>query len=83
METDPLYVQSGIRMLERAERLVVMADSRKLRQRSSMIVAGLDRVSVLITDSGATVDELEVLRRAGVDIVVAEVTEADQLENVA
>jgi len=83
METDPLYVQAGIRLLERAERLVVMADSRKLRQRSSMIVAGLDRVSVLITDSGAGAEELEVVRRAGVQIVVAEVTEADQYSAVA
>jgi DeoR family ulaG and ulaABCDEF operon transcriptional repressor len=83
METDPQYVQSGIRFIERAERLVVMADSRKLRQRSSMIVAGLDRVTTLITDSGAAREELEVLRRAGVETVVAEVTEADQLAAVA
>ena len=83
MENDPFYVQTGMRLLERSERLVVMADSRKLRQRSSMIVAGLDRVSVLITDSGATEEELEMLRRADVEIVVAEVTEADQLAQVA
>ncbi|HEY1721229.1 MAG TPA: DeoR/GlpR family DNA-binding transcription regulator [Magnetospirillaceae bacterium] len=83
METDPQYVQCGIRLLERAERLVVMADSRKLRQRSSMIVAGIDRVTTLITDSGAQPEELETLRRAGVDVTVADVTEADQLAAVA
>lgn len=83
METDPLYVQTGIRLLERSERLIVMADSRKLRQRSSMIVAGIDRVTSLITDSGAAPEDLENLRRAGVHIIVAEVTEADQLAAVA
>lgn len=83
METDPLYVQTGTRLLGRAERLVVMADSRKLRQRSSMILTGLDRVKTFITDSGATREELEILRRAGVDVVIAEVTEADQLAAVA
>lgn len=83
MENDPLYVQAGIRLIERAERIVVMADSRKLRQRSSMIVAGIDRVATLITDSGATREEIDALQRAGVEIVVAQVTEDDQLAAVA
>ena len=52
MENDPLYVQAGIYLIERAERIVVMADSRKLRQRSPMIVTGIDRVTTLITDFG-------------------------------
>jgi len=83
METDPLYLESGIRLLARAERLVVMADSRKLRQRSSMIVAGIERVHTFITDDGASAEELAVLRRAGVEIAIAAVTEADQLTAVA
>ena len=83
MENDPLYVQSGQRLLERAQRVVAMADSRKLRQRSSMIVAGIGRVNAFVTDSGATEQELEPLRRAGVEVVVAEVTEADQFAAVA
>lgn len=83
METDPLLVQTEMKLLERSDRLVVMADSRKLRQHSSMIVAGLERVSMLVTDEGATEEELTPLRRAGVEIVLAKVTEADQLKDVA
>ena len=74
-ETDPLIVRAETRLLQRAERLVVMADSRKLRNRSSMVVAGLDRVSVLVTDAGARPDELEVFRAAGIQVIVAEVPE--------
>jgi DeoR family ulaG and ulaABCDEF operon transcriptional repressor len=50
-----------------------MADSRKLRNRSSMVVAGLDRISVLVTDSGARPEELEVFRTAGIQVIVVEV----------
>ncbi|MCX7176514.1 MAG: DeoR/GlpR family DNA-binding transcription regulator [Proteobacteria bacterium] len=74
METDPLIVQAESRLLQRAERLVVMADSRKLRNRSSMIVAGLERISVLITDDGAKPEELEVFRNANIEVIVAPVT---------
>jgi len=74
METDPLIVQAESRLLQRAERLVVMADSRKLRNRSSMIVAGLERISVLITDDGAKPEELEVFRKANIEVIVAPVT---------
>lgn len=70
METDPLIVQAETRLLQRAERLVVMADSRKLRNRSSMIVAGLERISALVTDDGAKPEELEVFHKAGVEVIV-------------
>lgn len=65
MEADPLVVQAEMKLLKRADDLIVMADSRKLRQRSSMIVAGLDRISTLITDSGAREEELEMFRHSG------------------
>ena len=83
MENDPLYVKSCVSLLERAERVVVLADSRKLRQRSSLIVAGIDRVSTLVTDSDAAPEDLDALRRAGVGVIVAAVTEADQFAAVA
>jgi len=72
MEADPLVVQAEMKLLKRADDLIVMADSRKLRQRSSMIVAGLDRISTLITDSGAREEELEMFRTAGIKVIIAE-----------
>ena len=69
METDPLIVQAEMKLLNRAEELVVLADSRKLRQRSSMIVAGLDRISTLVTDAGASEEDLEPLRSAGIRVI--------------
>ena len=79
MEADPLVVQSLTRMLRRCENLVVMADSRKLRQRSSIIVAGIERISTLITDAGATDAEVEVFRTAGVKVVRSAIEPDDRL----
>lgn len=77
METDPLIVQAEIKLLKRADELVVMADSRKLRQRSSMVVAPLDRISTLITDDGAREEDLDMFRAAGITVVKAVVQEED------
>ncbi|GAB0119329.1 DeoR/GlpR family DNA-binding transcription regulator [Acidisoma sp. 7E03] len=76
METDPLIVQAQMTLLECAEKLVILADSRKLRQRSSMVVAPLSRVATVITDSGARPEELEMLRAAGIETIVVEPDEA-------
>ena len=80
MEADPLVVQSQTRMLRRCEQLVVMADSTKLRQRSSIIVAGLERVTTLVTDAAATDAELEPLRSAGVQVIRVSVEALDRLD---
>lgn len=72
METDPLLVQAELKLLDRAEQLIVLADSRKLRQRSSMIVVGMERVHTLITDTGATEEELEPFRNAGIRVTTVD-----------
>jgi DeoR family transcriptional regulator, ulaG and ulaABCDEF operon transcriptional repressor len=77
MEADPLIVQSQMKLLKRAEELVVLADSHKFRQRSSMIVAPVERVTTLITDTGATEEELQPFRKAGVHIITVETAAED------
>jgi len=79
MEADPLIVQSQTRLLRRCEQLVVMADSRKLRQRSSIVVVGLERLSVLVTDDGATDGDLEPFISAGVKIIRAPVDARERI----
>lgn len=80
METDPLIVQAETHLLNRAEELIVLADSRKLRQRSSMIVAPLERISTLITDSEASEEQLEPLRRAGIRIIKIDAPNTEHAE---
>ena len=83
MEADPLIAQSHARLLQRTEKLIVMADNSKLQQRSSMIVTGLEKVSILITDDGATYEQLTLFRNAGIAVITAKVAPEDQQQQLA
>lgn len=71
LEADPVIVQAQTKLMKRADQLIVMADSSKLRQKSAMIVVGLERISTLVTDEGASDDELEIFRKVGIKVIVA------------
>lgn len=58
-------------VLERAARVVVIADGSKVGTATSAVVGPADRVATLVTDPSAPDDELARLRKVGVDIVVA------------
>jgi DeoR family ulaG and ulaABCDEF operon transcriptional repressor len=83
MEADPLIVQAQTKLLKRTEDVIVMADSSKLRQKSAMIVTGLDRISTIITDDGAKPEELDVFKAAGIKVIVASVSAEDELQKLA
>ena len=70
VEGDPLIARAEAKLLSRAEKLIVIADSSKFEQRGSMAVCQLSRVSTLITDSGAPAAALDTVRAAGVEVVV-------------
>jgi DeoR/GlpR family transcriptional regulator of sugar metabolism len=78
MEADPLIVQAQTRLLKRADELVILADSRKFRQRSSMIVAPLERISTIVTDDGVKDEDLELFRSAGIKVVKVAVQVEDE-----
>lgn len=71
MEADPLIMQATAKLLERAEEVIVLADSTKLRQKSSTMVMALGRVSALVTDEEARPKEIEALEKAGLKVIVA------------
>ncbi|WP_296139318.1 DeoR/GlpR family DNA-binding transcription regulator [uncultured Tessaracoccus sp.] len=58
-------------MIERARRVVVAIDSSKLGQVTPAPILPLAQVDVLITDDHAPAQEIEALRAAGVDVLVA------------
>ena len=51
--------------------LVVMADSSKFILRGSLVVCSLSRISTLITDAQAPMEALDMLRNAGVDVMIS------------
>lgn len=72
MEREPLLIQAEKKLLDQAERLVVLVDSSKFAQRSSLILCGLDRVDTIVTDDGIGEDVASMLQDAGVKLLVAE-----------
>jgi DeoR family transcriptional regulator, ulaG and ulaABCDEF operon transcriptional repressor len=70
IEGDPLIARAEAKLLARAEKLVVIADSSKFEQRGSMVVCQLSRVATLITDSGAPTAVLDSARAAGAEVIV-------------
>ena len=72
IEGDPLIARAEAKMLKRAEKLVVLADSSKFSPRGSLVVCPLSRVNTLITDTGAPEQGLQMLRDAGVETLVVE-----------
>jgi len=71
MESDPLLIQAEQKLIDQAEELVVLVDSSKFRQRSSLILCGLPRIAMIITDDGVEDREAKMLEDAGVMLRIA------------
>ena len=54
MEADSLIIQSEQRLMRQAEELIVLVDSSKFQNRSSLILCPLDRATTIVTDDGIT-----------------------------
>jgi DeoR family ulaG and ulaABCDEF operon transcriptional repressor len=73
MERDPLMLQGERKLIEQAEQLVLLVDSSKFSQRSSLIVCALQDVDVIVTDEGLEDGIAAMLQDAGVKLIVAKV----------
>lgn len=82
MEGDPLLIQAEQKLIDQADELVVLVDSSKFRQRSSLILCGLKRIAMVITDPGVQDREARMLEEAGVRLVVAPMVSSRQ-EDIA
>lgn len=71
MQADVVLVAAERRLIERAERVIVLADSSKFTHSSGNVVAGLDEIDTVVTDAGVPVEHREMLTKAGVELVIA------------
>jgi DeoR family ulaG and ulaABCDEF operon transcriptional repressor len=72
MERDPLMVQGERKLINQAEQLIVLVDSSKFAQRSSLIVCALDRVHTIITDDAVSAETAAMIEGAGVKLIIAD-----------
>lgn len=72
METDPLLIRAEQKLKKQADKLIVLADSSKLGKRSSLILCPLDEVDIIITDSDADPSYIELFKRHGIEVIIAD-----------
>lgn len=71
-EADPLLIQAEQKLLNQADELVVLADSTKFRQRSSLILCKLERIHTVITDTGLRDEDRQMLEDNGIAVIAVE-----------
>lgn len=80
MEADPLIIQAEQKLIGQADELVVLADSSKFENRSSMVLCPLDRIDKVITDDRITDRAAAMLENADVTLIVTPSGQAQQVE---
>ena len=78
VEGDPLIARAEVKLLKRAQKLVVLVDSSKFEPRGAIVVCPLSRVATVVTDAAASPQSLAMLRSAGVEVVVASITHQER-----
>lgn len=72
MEADPLLIQAETKLIGQADELIVLADSTKFKQRSSLILCPLHRITTVITDDQITDKAAAMLEAAEVTLIVTQ-----------
>ena len=71
VQADFIVVAAKRRLIDRAEQIVVLADSAKFNSSSGQVVCGLEEIDIVITDAGVTPETAAMLQRNGVKLLVA------------
>ncbi len=72
MQADPVLVAAERRLIERAEQIIVLVDSRKFEEPSGNVVCALEEIDCIITDSGISKASAEMVRSVGVKLQILE-----------
>jgi DeoR family transcriptional regulator, ulaG and ulaABCDEF operon transcriptional repressor len=71
MQLDVVLVAAERRLIEKADQIIVLADSRKFHAPSGHVVCGLDAIDVVITDRAITDEACKMLEDQGVQVIIA------------
>lgn len=72
MQADIVLVASERRFIERADQIVVLVDSSKFEGPSGHLVCSLEDIDIVVTDSRISKPHAQMLKQAGVKLIVAE-----------
>jgi DeoR family transcriptional regulator of aga operon len=68
---DIMEAQLNRRMIEAATQVTVLADSSKFGRRSLCLISDLGAVQRIITDTGAPLSQVDILRSRGIEVILA------------
>jgi len=77
MEADPIIVRAEQKLMNRAEQVILLADSSKVGRSSNFIVCPLTKLDVLITDTGADPAILKKIENAGIKVILVSAKEEE------
>lgn len=72
LQADAILIQAERKLMERAGSLVVLVDSSKFQAGAGLQLCGLEAIDTVITDAGVRKEDLAVLRKAHVKVIVAD-----------
>jgi DeoR family ulaG and ulaABCDEF operon transcriptional repressor len=72
MQQDVILVAAERKLIDRADRLILLVDSSKFTSSSGAIVCELDEVDVLVTDGGIPKEMRDMLEKANVELIIAD-----------
>jgi DeoR family transcriptional regulator, ulaG and ulaABCDEF operon transcriptional repressor len=70
MEQDPLLIQAEQKLIGQSDALVVLVDSSKFANRSSLVLCPLERIDTIITDDGIEDRTAAMLTSADITLIV-------------
>lgn len=71
MQADVVLVAAERRLIERAEQVILLADSSKFTHSSGNVVCDLEDIDTVVSDEGVPEEQRKMLRDAGVDLIIA------------
>jgi DeoR family ulaG and ulaABCDEF operon transcriptional repressor len=72
MQADVVLIQAEQKLMDKADRLIVLVDSSKFRTSASFVVCALEAIDTVVTDAGVTAEEVALLEGHGIEVIVAE-----------
>lgn len=72
LQADSILVRAERRLMARAEKLVVLADSSKFERKTGLVLCPLSEIDIVVTDWGIGAKSQAMLEKAGVEVVIAE-----------
>jgi len=64
-----MIIRTERAMIDQGKQLIIVADSSKFNRRGNLFLCGFDRIDTIISDSGITAEQREMLHANGVELI--------------